>query len=47
MNRIATIALLILFAAALLAVEPDVSPAFRFDARYAVSGVTVDLLPLE
>jgi hypothetical protein len=37
MNRIATIALLILFAAALRAAEPDVSPAFRFDARYGFS----------
>ena len=40
MNRIPTIALLILFAAALRAAEPDVSPAFRFDARYAASSVT-------
>ena len=43
MNRIATIALLTLFAGALRAAETAVSPAFRFDARYAASGVTPEL----
>ena len=40
MKRRAFIALLSLTAAVLRAAEPDVSPAFSFDARYPASGVT-------